>query len=64
MFLLIFRTIRNALGIGRGQEFRERCILDAELVLWDRDEQRIDEFNRVSNYVLNQHRYISPLESC
>lgn len=51
------RTIRKALGIGRDQKFRERCILDAELVLWDRDEQKILEFHELSSYVFNNKRY-------
>ena len=50
------RTIRKALGIGRDQKFRERCILDAELVLWDRDEQKIQEFYQLSSYVFNNKR--------
>jgi DNA ligase 4 len=51
------RTIRKALGIGRDQKFRERCILDAELVLWDRDEEKILEFHELSSYVFNNKRY-------
>ena len=53
----MWRTIRRALGIGRDQKFRQRCILDAELVLWDRDQQKIEKFYQLSSYVLNHQRY-------
>src|SRR5205814_8043527 len=39
------------------QKFRQRCILDAELVLWDRDQQKIEKFHQLSSYVLNHQRY-------
>ena len=51
------RIIRKALGIGGNQKFQERCILDAELVLWDQDEQKILEFHQLSSYVFNNKRY-------
>jgi DNA ligase 4 len=52
----ICSTIRKALGIGRDAQFRSRCILDAELVLWDRDQQKIEEFHLLSNYLFQRRR--------
>ena len=55
--LIDVRPIRKALAIGQdAQKFRERCILDAELVLWDSDQQKIQEFYQLSNYVHAQER--------
>lgn len=48
---LMCRTIREALGIGTNQNFREKLILDAELVLWDQEEEKIAEFHNLSTYL-------------
>lgn len=57
LYRTYFRTIRKALGIGVAARFQERCILDAELVLWDDEEQRIQEFHKLRRHLKHKDGY-------
>ena len=53
------RTLREALEIGTpSQIFREKLILDAELVLWDQEKEKIAEFNKLSTYIKKEEMYL------
>ena len=51
------RFIRQALGIGADQRFEKRCILDGELVLWDRGNRCVKEFHCLGEYLRGEGEY-------
>jgi DNA ligase-4 len=56
------RTIRKALGIGtEDQRWKERCILDGELILWDDEAQRMQECTKLDDYLRVKVRYLSEI---
>jgi len=39
------------------QNFREKLILDAELVLWEQDEEKIAEYHELSTHLNKKAKY-------
>ncbi|PTU21148.1 hypothetical protein P175DRAFT_0421149, partial [Aspergillus ochraceoroseus IBT 24754] len=55
----IHQTIKNCLRIGKeGCKFRSRCILEAELVVWNDRQHRIMEFHKLRKFIARSGMFI------